>query len=123
MEKTKKEWQEKGRVTCSMKNKTLITMANRLENMLSLPKVGGILIEENDDINANPIRIFMHVSSNANDAEKIKTVRNLLTLASFIPSIKRIVALREDKKVPRNHIDFEDYKDILRANNISWDER
>lgn len=122
MEKTRKEWEEKGRVSCSMKHKTLFSMASRLENMLSLPNIGGLLVEEEKDINGTPFKIFMQVSPTADEAEKIKTIRNLLILASFIPSIKRIVALREDKKVPRNHIDFEDYKDFLYSNKLLWDE-
>ena len=121
MEKMKKDWQEKGAVSVYLKKEDLTTIALKLEKMTSLPKISCFLAEETPAKRSQSLKFFMQIEEPIERQEKIKIIRDLLILASFRPEITRITALREGKKVPKNHVDFSLFKTLLRSRGVNWE--
>ena len=120
MDKMKKEWQENGRVSLRIEEETLCKLGQKLEVIAALPNLAGFLTESADTV-LRPIRLFMHTETAKDKQEKVKIARDLFLLASFIPELSKITALRKDKEISEPHIDFVDFKNLLTSRGVSWE--
>lgn len=121
MEKIKKNWGKTGKASVYMAKESLGSLAEKLEYMISLPEISGLMAEDKSNPDKISPKIFMRIEKGLEKREKTQIVRDLLTIASFFPKLRKITAIREDKKMPKNYLPFPDFREYLREKGVIWD--
>ncbi len=125
MNTIRKEWEKNGRVSCEMKNETLSSMAKKLQIMATLPKLAYFItnkytpLNTSSSIKRHPVRILMPLTTIKNEQQATRIVRKFIMLMAVLP-INQITAIRNDKKMPKDCLDFQKVFDALSAKQIIY---
>ena len=123
MEMIKKNWDKKGKACIVLSQESLAGTAQKLEYMLFLPGIKGFLTENHPIRGKTPLKVLLSVEKETARIRKTKIVRDLLLIASFMPSMTKITAIHESKKIPKKCVDFPVFRDYLRSKGVIWNIR
>ena len=121
MEKIKKNWGKTGKASVYVAQEGLGSLVQKLEHMISLPGISGFMAEDKSKQDKITPKIFMRIEKGLEERRKTQIVRDLLMIASFAPKLRKITAIREDKKIPKDHVSFPDFREYLREKGVTWE--
>ena len=106
-----------------MNREGLASTAQKLEYMLFLPGIKGFLTENHSIRGKTPLKVLLSVEKETTRIRKTRIVRDLLLIASFMPSMAKITAIHESKEIPKKCVDFPVFRDYLRSKGVIWNIR